>query len=313
MSSRSSQVRPARASHGATTPDAHLIDAYLDDLWLERGLSEHTLAAYRRDLVSLAGWLGPSRALARASRADLFEFLSDRYRRGYSPRSTARLLSCLRSYFRWQLQRGHSGEDPTLDLSSPKLGRPLPGTLSEAQVEALLAAPDTDTLLGLRDRTMLETLYACGLRVSELVGLRLGQLNLRQGVVRVFGKGSKERLVPLGDEAMEWNRRWIALGRRELLLRADDDALYPSQRGRAMTRQTFWHRIRAHAAAAGISQPLSPHTLRHAFATHLLNHGADLRVVQLLLGHADLSTTQIYTHVARHRLKDLHATHHPRG
>ncbi len=297
----------------AVCVDVGLIDAFLDDLWLERGLSEHTLAAYRRDLESLAKWLGAERSLARTGRADLFDFLSDRYARGYSPRSTARLLSCLRSFYRWQLERGHSVEDPTLELSSPKLGRPLPGSLSENDVERLLAAPDTDTLLGLRDRTMLETLYACGLRVTELVSLRLGQLNLRQGVIRVFGKGSKERLIPFGDEALEWNRRWIAVGRRELLSRADDDILYPSRRGGLMTRQTFWHRIRAHAATAGIDKPLSPHTLRHAFATHLLNHGADLRVVQLLLGHADLSTTQIYTHVARQRLRDLHASHHPRG
>ena len=293
--------------------DAALIDSYLDDLWLQRGLSRNTLEAYRRDLVSLCRWLGPERSLVAVDRADLFDFLSDRYRRGYKPRSTARLLSCLRSFFRWLLERGHGKRDPTLELSSPQLGRPLPGTLSEADVEALLAAPDVATPLGLRDRAMLETLYACGLRVTELVSVRVGQLNLRQGVIRVVGKGSKERLVPLGEEALGWNERWQREGRRILLARQDDDVLYPSLRGRVMTRQTFWHRVKLHAAAAGIRRPLSPHTLRHAFATHLLNHGADLRVVQLLLGHADLSTTQIYTHVARHRLLELHATHHPRG
>ncbi|MCC5886113.1 MAG: site-specific tyrosine recombinase XerD [Gammaproteobacteria bacterium] len=293
--------------------DVGLIDRFLDDLWLEKGLSRHTLEAYRRDLEGLARWLGPSRRLATTARPELFEFLSHRYQQGYKPRSTARLLSCLRSFYRWQLERGHATEDPTLDLASPKLGRPLPATLTEAEVEALLDAPDTATPLGLRDRAMLETLYACGLRVSELVGLRLGQVNLRQGVVRAFGKGSKERLVPLGDEAMNWIARWLQEGRRDMVARADSDVLFPSRRGVMMTRQTFWHRIRAHALAAGIRKPLSPHTLRHAFATHLLNHGADLRVVQLLLGHADLSTTQIYTHVARHRLRELHAEHHPRG
>lgn len=297
----------------AVCADVSLIDNFLDDLWLEKGLSRHTLEAYRRDLESLARWLGPSRRLTTTTRPDLFDFLSQRYQQGFKPRSTARMLSCLRSFYRWQLERGHGTEDPTLDLASPKLGRPLPKTLTEAEVEALLDAPDVATPLGLRDRAMLETLYACGLRVSELVELRLGQLNLRQGVIRVFGKGSKERLVPLGDEAMNWNQRWLDHGRRPMLARADDDVLFPSRRGVMMTRQTFWYRVRAHAVAADIHKPLSPHTLRHAFATHLLNHGADLRVVQLLLGHADLSTTQIYTHVARHRLRELHAAHHPRG
>ena len=301
------------SARSAASADVGLIDSFLDDLWLEKGLSRHTLDAYRRDLESLARWLGPSRRLAATTRPDLFEFLSHRYQQGYKPRSTARMLSCLRSFYRWQLERGHTSEDPTLDLDSPKLGRPLPKTLTEAEVEALLDAPDVSTALGLRDRAMLETLYACGLRVSELVGLRLGQLNLRQGVIRAFGKGSKERLVPLGEEALNWNQRWLEQGRRDMIARADDDVLFPSRRGVMMTRQTFWHRVRAHAATAGIHKPLSPHTLRHAFATHLLNHGADLRVVQLLLGHADLSTTQIYTHVARHRLRELHAAHHPRG
>lgn len=303
-------VSPAAAA----CADAHLIDAFVDDLWLQRGLADNTLAAYRRDLTALSRWLGPDRHLARVGRADLFEFLSERFGQGYRPRSTARWLSCVRGFYRWLLERGHAHVDPTLELSSPRQGRPLPDTLTEADVEALLAAPDPAEPIGLRDRAMLETLYACGLRVSELVGLQVGQLNLRQGVVRVVGKGDKERLVPLGDEALAWNRRWLAEGRPVLLEgRVGADVLYPSLRGRTMTRQTFWHRIKRHARDAGIRRPLSPHTLRHAFATHLLNHGADLRVVQLLLGHADLSTTQIYTHVARARLQQLHATHHPRG
>ncbi|MDZ7826827.1 MAG: site-specific tyrosine recombinase XerD [Gammaproteobacteria bacterium] len=294
--------------------DAELIDAWIDDLWLQRGLADNSLAAYRRDLTALAGWLGPDRRLAAVNRSDLFDYLSHRYARGFSPRSTARVLSCLRGFYRWLLERGLGELDPTLDLASPQLGRRLPDTLSEDEVEALLAAPDPGTPLGLRDRTMLETLYASGLRVTELVTLQVGQLNPRQGVVRVLGKGSKERLVPLGEEALAWNRRWLAEGRPELLKgRVGSDVLFPSLRGRVMTRQTFWYRIRHHAETAGIRRHLSPHTLRHAFATHLLNHGADLRVVQLLLGHADLSTTQIYTHVARERLKSLHAEHHPRG
>ena len=294
--------------------DARQVDAWLDDLWLQRNLAENTLAAYRRDLEDLGRWLGPSRRYAGATRADLLDYLSHRFERGYRPRSTARLLSGVRGFYRWLLERGVLEADPTLDLSSPRTGRPLPDVLTERDVEALLAAPDLDTPLGLRDRAMLETLYACGLRVSELVGLTLGQVNLRQGVVRILGKGSKERLVPLGEEALAWIRRWLEEGRGELLGgNRGSDVLFPSQRGRAMTRQTFWHRIRAHAATAGITRHLSPHTLRHAFATHLLDHGADLRVVQLLLGHADLSTTQIYTHVAQARLKQLHAEHHPRG
>lgn len=311
-------ISPTGRSSGdgaqAVCDDVALIDRFVDDLWLQRGLADNTLAAYRRDLTALARWLGPGRTLVGVGRADLFDYLSHRYGIGYRPRSTARLLSCLRGFFRWLIERGVTEADPTIDLASPRTGRPLPDTLTEADVEALLLAPDVDTVLGLRDRAMLEMLYACGLRVTELVTLQVGQLNLRQGVVRVIGKGSKERLVPLGEEALEWNRRWLAAGRADLLEgRVGADVLYPSQRGRVMTRQTFWHRIRHHAAAAGIHRHLSPHTLRHAFATHLLNHGADLRVVQLLLGHADLSTTQIYTHVARARLKALHAEHHPRG
>jgi integrase/recombinase XerD len=241
------------------------------------------------------------------------EHLGWRIGKGYQARSTARLLSCLRGFYRHALRQNLIAQDPTLDIALPKMGRPLPKALSEADVEALLAAPDVEDSLGLRDRCMLEVLYACGLRVSELTGLRLDQLNLRQGVVRVTGKGSKERLVPLGEEALSWIERYLREGRAVLLSGQAGDIVFPSRRGTEMTRQTFWHRIKLHASQAGIRGTLSPHTMRHAFATHLLNHGADLRVVQMLLGHSDLSTTQIYTHVARQRLRDLHASHHPRG
>ncbi len=290
------------------------IAGYIDNLWLERGLARPTLEAYRTDLEHLSGWLAARNAgLLQASRADLMEHLGWRIGEGYQARSTARLLSCLRGFYRHALRQNMIAEDPTLDIALPKMGRPLPRTLSEADVEALLAAPDDTDSLGLRDRCMLEVLYASGLRVSELTGLRLDQLNLRQGVVRVTGKGSKERLVPLGEEALGWIERYLHEGRASLLGGQAGDVLFPSRRGTEMTRQTFWHRIKLHASQAGIRCTLSPHTLRHAFATHLLNHGADLRVVQMLLGHSDLSTTQIYTHVARQRLRDLHTSHHPRG
>ena len=291
-----------------------LIDQFLDSLWLEKGLSRHTRNAYRTDLRSLAGWLeGRGGGLLRASRADLMAYLGWRLAAGYQARSSARMLSCVRSFYRYLLRQQLISEDPTRDVAMPKLGRPLPKSLSEADVERLLAAPDTEDSLGLRDRCMLEVLYATGLRVSELVGLRLDQLNLRQGVVRVTGKGSKERLVPLGEEAMTWLEQYLHSARVQLLAGKPADVLFPSRLGQMMTRQTFWHRIKQHALTAGIRSTLSPHTLRHAFATHLLNHGADLRVVQMLLGHSDLSTTQIYTHIARQRLHDLHAQHHPRG
>lgn len=293
--------------------DLRAIGRYLDSLWLERGLAAHTLEAYRTDLHLLAGWLVGRGGLYEVSRGDLLEHLAWRINAGYQARSTARLLSCLRGFYRHALREGLIREDPTLDIAMPQLGRPLPESLSEADVEALLAAPDIADSLGLRDRCMLEVLYACGLRVSELVGLRLDQLNMRQGVLRIVGKGSKERLVPLGEEALVWIERYCEEARPPLLKGRPSDVLFPSQQARQMTRQTFWHRIKLHAQQAGIRSPLSPHTLRHAFATHLLNHGADLRVVQMLLGHSDLSTTQIYTHVARHRLRELHASHHPRG
>ena len=292
-----------------------LIDRFLDALWLEKGLSENTLKAYRSDLEKFSAWADSRhRELVSIRREDVLQYLSYRLSEGLKARSTARCLSCLRALYRYLLREQLVTEDPTLRVENPKLGRPLPDTLSEQDVERLLAAPDVSTPIGLRDRTMLEVLYACGLRVSELTGLRLSEINLRQGVIRVVGKGNKERLVPMGEEAMAWINRYLEAARAELLSgNLVEDVLFPSNRGQQMTRQTFWHRIREHARKAGITKKLSPHTLRHAFATHLLNHGADLRVVQLLLGHSDLSTTQIYTHIARHRMKELHQAHHPRG
>lgn len=291
-----------------------LLERWLDHVWMERGLGEHTLAGYRSDLEQCAQWLsGRGAILLRADRVLLLEWLADLMQKGLSARSVARKMSALRGFYRWALRENLISEDPTLLISRPKIGRPLPKSLTEADVDALLAAADTDSVLGLRDRAMLEVLYASGLRVSELVGLTLSQLNLRQGLVRVVGKGNKERLVPLGEEAQDWVSRYLQHSRPALLAGASDDIVFPSQRGQPMTRQTFWHRIKQLAIIAGVQKPLSPHTLRHAFATHLLNHGADLRVVQLLLGHSDLSTTQIYTHVARQRLHDLHARHHPRS
>ena len=296
-------------------PVAHpLIDRFLDALWLEKGLADNTRLAYGSDLALFNGWLGEQGvSLERAGREAILDHLAWRLAQGYKARSTARFLSGVRGFYRYCLREGLIAEDPTLQVELPQLGKPLPKSLSEADVEALLAAPETEDPLGLRDRAMLEVLYACGLRVSELVGLTLEQLNLRQGVVRVFGKGSKERLVPLGEEAIVWLERYLRNARDDLLGGRPSDVLFPSLRGEQMTRQTFWYRIKHHAKVAGIGKSLSPHTLRHAFATHLLNHGADLRVVQMLLGHSDLSTTQIYTHVARERMKELHTRHHPRG
>ncbi len=297
----------------ASLPSAE-IETYLDALWMEKGLSENTLAAYRRDLVHYREWLDKrQQPLLASSAGDLQAYLAWRSQQQRSPRSTARFLSCVRGFFRYQVREGRIEVDPSLDVESPKLGRPLPKSLSEAEVEALLAAPDLEQALEFRDRTMLELLYACGLRVSELVGMQVSQLGMNQGVVRIIGKGGKERLVPVGEEALGWLQRYLNGARRELLDNCPSEALFPSRRGTQMTRQAFWYRIKQYATRAGIRSPLSPHTLRHAFATHLLNHGADLRVVQLLLGHSDLTTTQIYTHVARQRMKDLHAQHHPRG
>ncbi|MBK1673856.1 site-specific tyrosine recombinase XerD [Ectothiorhodospira shaposhnikovii] len=295
--------------------DQPVIDRFLDTLWMQEGLSQHTLTAYRADLSGLARYLEAEGAsLTGADRGWLLAYLAQRLEAGAKPRSMARLLSTLRRFYGFLLQAGQVRDDPTARIDAPKLGRPLPDTLTEAEVEALLAAPDVEDTNGLRDRAMLEVLYATGLRVSELVGLRLGQVSRRHGVVRTQGKGGKERLVPLGEEAMDWLERYLAEGRPALMQgHGQSESLFVTRRGEGMTRQAFWYLIKRHAQSAGIHKHLSPHTLRHAFATHLLNHGADLRVVQMLLGHSSLSTTQIYTHVATERLKDLHATHHPRG
>ncbi|MEB0077009.1 site-specific tyrosine recombinase XerD [Pseudomonas sp. CCI3.2] len=294
--------------------DHPLIDRFLDTLWLEKGLSDNTRDAYRSDLALFNGWLQEQGIeLDQAGRELILDHLAWRLEKTYKPRSTARFLSGVRGFYRYLLREKLVHVDPTLQVDMPQLGRPLPKSLSEADVEALLAAPDLSEVIGQRDRAMLEVLYACGLRVTELISLTLEQVNLRQGVLRVMGKGSKERLVPMGEEAIVWIERYMRDARSELLNGRPSDVLFPSLRGEQMTRQTFWHRIKHHAMVAGISKSLSPHTLRHAFATHLLNHGADLRVVQMLLGHSDLSTTQIYTHVARARLQELHAKHHPRG
>ncbi len=289
-----------------------LIDRHLDDLWLSRALAANTLAAYRQDLTAFARWLAPRR-LEDARASDMFGYLGHRHESGFHARSTARLVSCLRGFYLALVERGVLQTDPTAQLEHPKLGRPLPKGITEAEVDALLGAPDVEHPLGLRDRAMLELLYATGLRISELVALRLGMVNTRQGVVRVLGKGGRERLVPIGDEALAWLGRYVTDGRQQLTRGAPTDVLFPSLRGREMARQTFWHAIKKYVALAGIVRNVSPHTLRHAFATHLINHGADLRAVQMMLGHADLSTTQIYTHVAQSRLKAVHSAHHPRG
>lgn len=294
-----------------TDEDEALINRFLDALWTERGLSDNTLAAYRSDLRQFALRYGGG--LLHAGRADLLEYLAQRMRQGIKSRTSARILSSLRAFYRYLVRERQRSDDPSARIEMPKLGRPLPKNISEAQVESLLKAPDTDTDLGLRDRAMLELLYATGLRVSELVGLGLHQINLRRGVVQVIGKGGKERLVPMGEAAQDWIAEYLRRARPELLQERTSDYVFPSRKAESMTRQNFWYLIQRYAQAADIKGKFSPHDLRHAFATHLLNHGADLRVVQLLLGHSDLSTTQIYTHIARIRLKDLHARHHPRG
>ena len=291
------------------------IEAHLDHLWLAHGLSRATLAGYRTDLRDFTRWLGQHPTAATA--ADLHAYLATRLAADAAPRSIARLLAALRGFYRRAVETGAMAVDPTANVPSPKFGRPLPDMLSEDEVERLLQAPRSDDPIGVpngfRDRTMLETLYATGLRVSELVGLRCSALSEHQGTVRVIGKGGKERLVPVGEIALDWLARYRLEARPQLIKGRHGDALFPSNRGTAMTRQTFWHIVKRYAAAAGIARSISPHTLRHAFATHLVDHGADLRAVQLMLGHADLSTTQIYTHVARSRLQRLHAQHHPRG
>ncbi|MBW8327888.1 MAG: site-specific tyrosine recombinase XerD [Thiobacillus sp.] len=292
-----------------------LIDRFCDHLWLEDGLADLTLAAYRRDLKTFAAWLEKERShrLDTIAPGDVEAYLAWRFARRTQPRSAARYTSALKRFYRYLLRERLIAADPTLNLDSPKLPRALPKTLTEADVERLLDSADSGTPLGLRDRAMLETLYATGLRVSELVGLKLTALNINDGVLRVTGKGNKDRLVPLGEEAVQWLRRYLADARPLLLEKNLSDAVFVTARGGGMTRQAFWYLLKRRARTAGITRPLSPHTLRHAFATHLLNHGADLRVVQMLLGHSDISTTQIYTHVARERMKQLHAQHHPRG
>lgn len=295
--------------------DAAEIDAFCDAVWLEDGLAKASLASYRSDLAGFSRWLAAAGRgeLPAADESAATAYIAELSRR-LRASSQARHLASLRRYYRWLLVERRIGEDPTRRIANPVRPNRMPKVLDEAQVEALLQAPRIDSALGLRDRAMLETLYATGLRVSELVGLRMHELSLDMGLVRVFGKGSKERLVPLGEEAVAWLRRYLATARRELLGERQSDAVFVTARAAAMTRQAFWTLLKRHARQAGLDAArLSPHGLRHAFATHLLNHGADLRVVQLLLGHADITTTQIYTHVARERLKQLHAVHHPRG
>jgi integrase/recombinase XerD len=295
--------------------DQQIIEAFLDQLWVERGLSENTMMAYRNDLAGLARWcVGRAiTSIVAVRREHLLTYLGERAQGGARPRSTARLLSSIRRFYQFLVREGRLTEDPSLRIDAPKLGRSLPKALTEPEVEALLEAPNTDDVLGLRDRTMLELLYASGLRVSELVSLRVEQVNLRQGVVRLVGKGGKERLVPLNEESLRWLVRYLDECRPRLVKGRAGDALFTTRRGEGMTRQAFWYLIKRYAASAQIKKALSPHTLRHSFATHLLNHGADLRVVQMLLGHSDLSTTQIYTYIAQERLKEFHEQHHPRG
>lgn len=306
-----------RAKHLESMPipeDAQLIAEYLDAIWMEKGLSDNTQESYRRDLIQFAIWLNQQdRRLVEVDAAQVQDYLGVRLQQQLSSRTSARFLSCVRGFYRYLLRENRISENPVALVDNPKLSRPLPKSLSEADVEALLAAPDLSDPIGLRDRTMLEVLYACGLRVTELVELTMPQINLRQNVVRVMGKGSKERLIPMGEEAAAWLARYLREARPVLLNNMPNEVVFPSSRAQPMTRQTFWYRIKHWAMIAGIKKELSPHTLRHAFATHLLNHGADLRVVQLLLGHSDLSTTQIYTHVAKLRMKQQHAQHHPRG
>lgn len=289
-----------------------LIDQFLDAVWVEQGLSENTLSAYGSDLRIFAKWLA-GKSMLEVDGAELSSFLASRYKEGIGNRSSARILSSLRRFYGYYIRENNIKIDPTALIESPHIGQLLPASLSEQDVELLLDAPEITNALGFRDRTMLEMLYATGLRVSELVNLKFEQISFRQGVVRIIGKGNKERLVPVGEEAMSWLESYMSQARKTILGEHQCDYLFVTNRADSMTRQAFWHIIKRHAKKAGINKELSPHTLRHAFATHLLNHGADLRVVQLLLGHSDLSTTQIYTHIARERLKELHSKYHPRG
>ncbi len=299
----------------SSDPRDALIDEFCDALWLEDGLSRNTLDAYRRDLAQFALWLQKQlgKDLMSADHGDLQRYLAHQFQKKTRASSAARLLSSLKRLYRWLQRQNRIKIDPTLNIDTTTLPRSLPKSMTEADVESLLGTPDVETPRGVRDKAMLEVLYASGLRVSELVTLKVPQVSQDMGVVRVMGKGSKERLVPLGDEALAWVKRYAAEARAELLSGQASDDLFVTAQGGAMTRQSFWQIIKRYALQAGLKSAISPHVLRHAFATHLLNHGADLRVVQLLLGHSDISTTQIYTHVARERLKQLHATHHPRG
>lgn len=301
----------------STAPNAELLDEFCDAIWLEDGLSRNTIDSYRRDLRLFGDWLSESRAscLSDATEADISGYLAHRVSKegSFRPSTQSRLLSSLKRLYRYCVHRGRIALDPTLRLDAPKRAPRFPKTLSETDVEALLAAPNVESASGMRDRAMLELIYACGLRVSELVSVEISHVDLNAGVVRVLGKGAKERLVPLGEEAIAWLDRYQREARAEILAGRASDFLFVTSRGDGMTRQAFWYLLNRHAAMAIPAKTLSPHTLRHAFATHLLNHGADLRVLQLLLGHSDISTTQIYTHVARERLKSLHAKHHPRG
>ena len=289
-----------------------LIEGFIDSVWMEKGLSKNTLSAYRQDLFNFSSWLKGSK-LESVDKIKLLEYLAYRLKQGYSTRSTARTLSSLRAFYAFLVGKSVIVDNPTSKIDSPKLGHSLPKILSEEDVEKLIKAPDTKTLIGLRDRAMLELLYACGLRISELIKLDILDLNVRQGLVKVMGKGDKERLVPMGEESLDWISLYLSYGRSLLLKNNQSPYLFLSNRGKGMTRQTFWYRIKKYAIKAGVDESLSPHTLRHAFATHLINHGADLRTVQLLLGHTSLSTTQIYTEVAKQRMKELHREHHPRG
>jgi integrase/recombinase XerD len=300
-----------------SSEDSILLERFIDHLWMEYGLSENTLSAYRNDLAGFSIWLAKgNKALLGVKSADIQRYLADKFENGYKSRSSARLLSTLRRFYAWLVRAKRIDQNPTQLLESPKAGRLLPITLNEEQVISLLDAPDTGDDLGYRDRTMLELLYATGLRVSELVNLQLSQIALEPGVLRIMGKGNKERLVPVGEVALDWIAAYLRHVRPSLLeaRSTSTNAVFVTRRGKAMTRQSFWYLIKRYALRAGIDPDrLSPHTLRHAFATHLLNHGADLRVVQMLLGHSDISTTQIYTHVADQRLRDLYKRHHPRA
>lgn len=291
-----------------------IIEQFCDQIWMEQGLSDATLSSYRSDLKLFSKWLQKQgKTLINSAPSDIQQYLAERYTKQYSSRSTARFLSSARKFYRYLLQSNQIKVDPTQQIESPKIQPPVPKSLSEDEVDSLLSEPDLDTALGLRDKAMLELLYSSGLRITELISVEMNQIGFQQGVMRVIGKGNKERIVPIGEEALQAIAQYIRHGRAELANEKVSDCLFLSTRGQRMTRQTFWHRIKFYAKTAGIRKHLSPHTLRHAFATHLLNHGADLRTLQMLLGHSDLSTTQIYTYVAKERLKQLHSQHHPRG